>query len=73
MCLKSLVFIRISENAENRNFKSPYITFCFWMKFDFRKQNALNNVGIYRLFENREISNVNKNIIKLDDLSPFQF
>ena len=29
-----------------------------WMNFGFRKHNALKNVGIYRLFENREISNV---------------
>ena len=43
------------------------------MIFDFAKQTSLKYIDFYRLFENREISNVKKNVIKPDDLSTFQF
>ena len=73
-CVKNRwFFIDVSDNAEIRNFKIPYKTVCVWMNFDFRKHNALKNVGIYILFENREISHVKKNVIKPYDLSTFQF
>ena len=47
----------MQKNAISKN---PYKTLCFWMNFDFRKQNAFKNICIYRLFENREISHVKK-------------
>ena len=43
------------------------------MTFDFAKQTSLKYIVFYRLFENREISNVKKNVIKPYDLSTFQF
>ena len=45
----------------------------FLMVFDFTKQTSLKSICFYRLFENREISNVKKNVIKPDDLSTFRF
>ena len=68
-----MVFIDFSENEEVQDFKKPYKSCCFLMIFDFTKQKSLKYIGFYRLFENLEISNVKKNVIKPDDLSTFQF
>ena len=58
----SLVFINVSENEENHDFKKPYKAWCFLSIFDIRKQKCWKNVGFYRLFENHEISNVRKSL-----------